>query len=284
MIPSSLRVFRELSILCLLLLGSLSSAADEHDHAQPGSTKGEEIRSLRVTYDFPPDGSIRFEQRFLLNVTGGSIQRGPILTYLTVFQGSGGLVLDSDFLVDEVMRDGKPESFLIEQAQGSVRLLIGSKDRLLEHRVHEYVVRGSMRGDWRRERSSLSTTLDIVGSLPALSIHETEVIIHFPKGVNQLLHSVSLSGATRAEDEANHPSPADYDAKLTGRQLIIRPSAPFGVDRHFYLTLAWPSSGFPVENQWQQILRQHSLLLLSTFSAAVLLLFLFWLLRRALSR
>ncbi len=150
-------------IRCLLFATALSlplvlSAAveEEHDHDHPEVSSvapdpAGRIHAFEVDYEIHRDGPVTFDSRFRLGVAGVAIRRGPVLNVLTVFQGPAGLTLDTELEILEVARDGAPEPFRADRKSGFVMLFIGSADRDLEHREHDYVIKGRLREDWRRE-------------------------------------------------------------------------------------------------------------------------------------
>ena len=124
--------------------------------AQEGETPAEvpareSLETLDVLIEVMRDGRVRVEQTFRLRTTGGTIQRGPVLHYLTVFRGPGGLVLDNGMEVEEVWRNGQPEPFRGVKDGGHLRLTCGSRDVFLEPGTHEYSIVSVARGDWRYE-------------------------------------------------------------------------------------------------------------------------------------
>lgn len=269
------------SILLAIALALPAGADDEHDHGAVESGRvppdpSERIYSLELDYEIHRDGIVTFEQRFQIGVAGAAIRRGPVLQFLTVFQGPAGLILDNELEILEVTRDGAPEPFRADSKPGFVTLFLGSEDRDLEYRRHDYVVRGRMREDWRRGEDEFSAVIDLAGSLPALPIETAVATVRLPEGVPVLRHTPSVTGAA-SDAEAHGPA---FRTEAQGNRIRVETTAPLGEIRSFFLNLAWPSATFATKSQWLQVMRQHPRLPLAAFSGLLLAWALVLLLRR----
>ena len=279
-----------LRLLCLALVLTLPSflqaAVEEaHDHDHPGTSSitpdpAERIHAFEVDYEIHRDGFVTFEQRFRLGVAGVAIRRGPVLNFLTVFQGPGGLMLDTELEILAVTRDGAPETFHADRKSGFVSLYIGAADRDLEHREHDYVVKGRLREDWRRGEGEFSAVIDLAGALPALPIDAAVATVRLPEGVPVLRYTPSLTGV---DPEAERHGPA-WRAEAAGNRLRVEATAPMGENRSFYLNLAWPSATFATKSQWMLVMKQHPRLPLAALSGLALCWALLLLVRRMVRR
>ncbi len=273
-LPSRRRAPSALALVAILLASSALGAAEETVAPDPA----ERIHSLEAEYEIRRDGTVAFEQRFRLGVAGAVVQRGPLLNYLTVFRGPGGLILDNELEILEVRRDGETEPFHVERSEGYLSLYVGEADRLLEHREHRYLVRGRMEADWRQGKGEFSTVFDVAGPLPALPIDEASVRIRLPEGVAATRFTPSLDGVDRSADR---DGPA-WERREEGGGILVRTTAPLGRNRGFFVNLAWPSETFAMRSHWLKVMRQHPRLRLAGFSAALLAWALLLLLRRGL--
>jgi hypothetical protein len=275
-------------IRCLLFATALSlplvhSAAVEeehgHDHPEVSSVApdpAERIHAFEVDYEIHRDGLVTFEQRFRLGVAGVAIRRGPVLNFLTVFQGPAGLILETELEILEVARDGAPEPFRADRKSGFVTLFIGAADRDLEHRAHDYVIKGRLREDWRRGEGEFSAVIDLVGALPALPIDAAVATVRLPEGVPVLRHTPSVTGV---DPEIERHGPA-WRAEAEGNRIRVEATAPMKENRSFFLNLAWPSATFATKSQWMLVMRQHPSLPLAALSGLALLWALLILVRR----
>lgn len=219
---------------------------------------------------------VEFDQSLRLGVAGTAIKRGPVLNFLTAFQGPAGLVLDSKLEISGVERDGAAEPFRVERGSGYLTLYIGSPERELEHRDHQYRVKGRMREDWRRGPGEFSTTFDLVGSLPLLPIDRAEGTVRLPDGVPLHWFTPAITGAERS-DGVKGPA---FSVEQGEGWVRVWSTASMGEDRSFFLNLAWPSSTFATQSQWLLVIGQHSRLLVAGLGAVLLVLVLGHLFRR----
>ena len=253
----------------LVFVGSLCFADDDHDHSPSSAVAPdpkERIHTLDVAYEIKRDGTVTFEQRFRLGVAGVAIKRGPVLNYLTVFQGPAGLILDSELVILAVLRDGQPEPFRVDRNAGFVSLYLGSADHELDLRDHDYIVRGRMEADWIKGEGEFSTVFDLVGSLPTLPIDAVVATVKFPDGVPLSRYTPAVTGVVAGAEQSG---PA-YEAGFADNVLTVRTTAPLQIDRSFFLNLTWPSAGFATQSQWLKVMRQHPRLPLAGFSAILL--------------
>ena len=272
-------------LLSALVLPLGASVERVQDHNPPETARvapdpAERIHSLELDYEIHRDGLVTFEQRFRLGVAGVAIRRGPVLNYLMVFQGPGGLILETELEILEVIRDGVPETFRADRNSGFVTLFIGAPDRDLEHRNHDYVIKGRMREDWRRGEGEFSTVIDLVGALPTLPIDAAVATVRLPEGVPVLRYTPSVIGV---DPDAERQGPA-WRAEVAGNRILVEATAPMGENRSLFLHLAWPSATFATKSHWILVLKQHPRLPLAAFSGLVLCWALLLLVRRMLRR
>jgi hypothetical protein len=257
--------------VCVVLAGLVGTGwAEPRDGegSQPSSAgTRERILSVEADYEIRRDGTVLFEQRFLLLVAGETIRHGPVLNYLTAFRGPGGLILDSGLEVLEASRNGVAEPFRAERSEGFVSLFLGSSEHALEHGEHAYLVRGVAQGDWRRGEGVFNATIDLAGPLPALPIEGLRARVRLPEGVEFRQQAVAVTGASR---EAEQGGPAVVSG-VVGPVLELRTTAPLGVDRSAFVNLSWPTAGFATKSQWPKVLSQHPRIPLAAGSSLLLL-------------
>ncbi len=252
------RVGIALALVAAAALPVMRAAEDhdeDHDHA--GETPAvapdpaERIHSVEVAYEIRRDGTVEFEQRFRLGVAGVAIRRGPVLNYLTVFEGPGGLILDNELEILEVTAMDRPKSSVPSRAMVFTTLFIGASDRDLEHRIHEYrsVDAPSRTGGRAKENSPPSSTS--VGPLPRLPIEALTATIRLPEGVEVSQYTPSVTGV--ADPVAARRGPA-FESGFADGVLTVRATAALGADRSFFVNLSGPSATFATKSQWLKVM------------------------------
>ena len=220
------------------------------------------------------------QQTFRIRVEGEIFKRGPVLNFLTVFSGPGGLTLDTGMEIEAVLRDGKPEPYRVEKGSGFLSLLIGSPEVELEHREHTYTVTSRSGADWRQAGGEFAGAVDVTGSFPQVPIDRAEIKLTLPEGVNLVKFSPVLNGF----EERPGADDAGFETILQSNKVTVRTTRALGENHSVFLNLTWPSGTFAMQSQWMKVLQQHPRIPLAAFSGVLLLWALVIILVRAADR
>jgi len=275
-----LKVLAVSVVLAFSVLPLPSLKGEESPDSAPAPGAGDRIRDLHVRIVIARDGSMWISQSFRLGVETNLIKRGPILNYLTAFQGPGGLILDNEWKVLRVLRDDRPEPYHLENGDGFVTLYVGSPEVELEPRDHIYRIEYRTGTDWRKVGGEFSTLIDAAGPLPTLPIDRAEVEVVMPEGVVISKFSPAVSGFEDS-DEALGPGFALNSGTGT---VTLTTTRTLGLKRGLFINLVWPSGTFVTQSHWLKVMRQHPGIPLSVFSGALLLWALATILLRAYRR
>jgi len=246
----------------------------------PEVGEGDRIKELQVRITIARDGSVWISQSFRIGVETGLIKRGPILNYLTAFQGPGGLILDNEWQVLRVLKDGEPEPYHFKNGEGFVTLYVGSPEVELEPRDYSYRIEYRTGADWRKVGGEFSAAIDAAGPLPTLPIDRAEVEVVLPDGVTISKFSPAVSGF---EDPSEALGPG-FTLDSEANKVTLTTTRPLGLKRGLFINLVWPSGTFATPSQWMKVMRQHPRIPLSVFSGALLLWALATILLRAYRR
>lgn len=263
-----------LAAWCVLLSPPAAGQAEEpHLHAHG---EHERIVELRTQIKIHREGVISVQQAFRICVGGGTIKRGPVLNYLTVFDGPGGLTLDNGMVIEKVLKEGLPEPFHIEKKEGFITLYVGSQEVELEEGDYHYSIFYRTEADWHQKGGEFSAVIDATSSLPGLPIDRAEVRVELPEGVSISKFTPAITGFAGGEE----PTDTGFVSETEGSVVTVTTTRTLGDHRGFFLNLAWPSGTFASQGQWMKVLAQHPRIPLSAFSAVILL----WVLIAILSR
>lgn len=263
-----------------LLLLPLKGEDTIGNSSRSGGESGDRIRDLKVRIIISRDGSVWISQNFRVRVETGLIKRGPILNYLTAFQGPGGLILDNEMQILRVMRDGKSEPCHFKNGDGFVSLYIGTSEVELEPRDYDYSIEYRTGADWRMDRGEFSASFDAAGPMPALPIDKAEVEVVLPEGVAISKYSPAVSGFENSDDSDG----TGFHLASTGNTVKLITTRPLGLRRGLFINLVWPSETFVSRSHWMKVMKQHPGIPISVFSAVLLLWALFTILVRASRR
>ncbi len=234
------------------------------------------VLSLEVLAEVERDGTIEVEQRFSLQVDGEVIKRGPLLKFLTVFKGPGGLVLDNQMKILEVLRGGASEEFHETEADGLRNLYCGSPYVTLEPGVYDYVVRYSSKGDWIYRENSAYGAFDMTGSFSGLPIDQLSARVRLPEGVEATQFSAAVTGYSGEG--------AGYIAKQERGDLFIKTDQPLASGHTVFLNVVWPAGDFATRSRWLQVMQQYPKIPITVFAGVVLLWAFFLVLAKGLRR
>lgn len=235
---------------------------DQHDHGAPHKDGEERVVSLRAKYTIGRDGNLTVAQQFELQVDGNRFERGPCLSFLTVYQGPGGLILDNRMSIQSVRRNGNPEPYHIEFIDGMNLLFIGDEGAKLEHGIHQYEVEYSADGDWKSEKGSLAGAFDVLESFEKLEVDSASIQFEFPEGTEIRHASVALTGHEGVD--------RGYRFEVVPLGFTIETTGKLRHDHQFFLNLVLSEDGFVPESRWLTVMQQHPKLPISAFTGFAL--------------
>lgn len=249
-----------LSLLRLsFLIGGLALASPvmaSHEHAE------EKIVSLEAAYTVRRDGKLNVKQTFQVQVEGHEIRKGPCLSYLTVYQGPGGLVLDNRMSVKSVTRNGNPEPFHVVHHDGMKNVFVGSKDTELKHGIHRYVVEYVSAGDWKAQDGEMFVSFNLLEAFRNLPVDAASARFSFPEGTEIRKASISLEG-TDGKD-------CGYEFGQTGGGFEVSTTGKLKRDHSLFLNLVLAGDGFSLGSPWLAVMQQHPRLPISAFTGFAL--------------
>ncbi|WP_338659482.1 DUF2207 domain-containing protein [Pectobacterium araliae] len=99
---------------------------------------GERILLFDSQARFQMDGSMQVEETIQVQSNGEQIKRGIFRTLPLVWHRQDGSTFLLQYHVKQVLRDGVPENYILEQNHEQLKVLIGSADRLLPPGIYRY--------------------------------------------------------------------------------------------------------------------------------------------------
>ncbi|UMO87037.1 DUF2207 domain-containing protein [Pectobacterium sp. PL64] len=109
----------------------------------PGTTVSQQTADERILlFDsqarFQTDGTMLVDETIQVQSTGEQIKRGIFRTLPLVWHRQDGSTFRLAYQITQVLRDGEPESYSIDQTGEQIKLLIGRADRQLQAGVYRY--------------------------------------------------------------------------------------------------------------------------------------------------
>ncbi|MDF1825507.1 MAG: DUF2207 domain-containing protein [Verrucomicrobiales bacterium] len=261
---------RILYAMVMIVAANLSFAAQT---ALPeGDEAKDAIKSLRVSVRVDRNGKIDVEQDFVISLSGNGIKRGPILSYVTVYKGIGGLVLDQKMQVQEVLRNGQVEPFSVLSQGGVTQITCGSSDVFLERKEQRYTIRYTRIGSWSFRDGMANWAYEVTESFRSYRIDEVNFNLQLPDGVELANFTTGLSGS--------ESTGTGYLLKEAKGKADVASTAPLRPQAFMFVNASWKASSFATKSQWIEVLTQHPKLPISAFSAIILFSLLIHLLNR----
>ncbi|MBI0559440.1 DUF2207 domain-containing protein [Pectobacterium parmentieri] len=112
------------------------SVASEASLYQRGM--GERILLFDSQAHFQLDGSMLVDETIQVQSNGEQMKRGIFRTFPLVWHRQDGSTFRLQYQIKQVLRDGVPEHYTLEQAHEELKVLIGSADRLLPPGIYRY--------------------------------------------------------------------------------------------------------------------------------------------------
>jgi hypothetical protein len=122
------------AFLATVLLVGFSLAADS------GVAPIEKILSFHADIGVLADSTLEVRETIQVLAAGERIKRGIFRDFPTSYQGSDGRVVEVEFALAEVLRDGEEESSSVEGIADGVRVRIGKKEVFLNPGVYTYTI------------------------------------------------------------------------------------------------------------------------------------------------
>jgi hypothetical protein len=170
----------------------------------------ERVLSFQSKIAVQPDSTLAVRETIKVRSSGILLQHG-------LFREFPGAAADPAFRITDVLLDGQPAPHFTRDAQGGLRLYVGSEDELLPPGEHTFVIafrtslglrtegprcvlRRNVTGQgWPFPIDSVSATVDLPASVPRDSV-QVAAYIGAPKALKQdVAYSVGAGGRVQLE-------------------------------------------------------------------------------------
>lgn len=270
MAASPKEVDRDLRARCLLFCGLTPHFSKRHvSKIRPQMTGWVFLSFLLISSLFLPaaekildfesqiavqkNGDLEITETLRVVAAGTEIKRGIYRDFPTLYRGQFGLKSSVPFEVLEVTRDGRNETWRLENKDNGVRVYIGSPDVLLSPGEYTYVVR------YRTGRQvGFFSDFDelywnVTGNGWAFPIERATAKVELPPGARQTSVE-AYTGPQGAKGQAWREVPA-------GSGVEIVTTAPLAPEEGLTIVVTWPK-GFVTPrsetDRWLQLLRDNT--------------------------
>jgi len=100
----------------------------------------ERIINFQSNIVIKPDGSLKVTETIKVNALGNKIKRGIYRDFPTTYKGLFDVESKVGFQLQQVLRNGQPETYKIQNVVNGQRVYIGAEDVLIDPGQHEYTI------------------------------------------------------------------------------------------------------------------------------------------------
>lgn len=143
----------------------------------------EQITSYRSDISVARDGTVTVTETIRANAEGQAIRRG-IYRDIPLTLDAGGSVINVDFNLLSVRRDGRDEPYHTENIDNGVRVYIGDADTLLEHGEHTFEITYETNRQIRFLETHDELYWNAIGNQWAFPVLEGSATVTVPTGVD----------------------------------------------------------------------------------------------------
>jgi len=225
------KIFFVCLVLFLNLFANVIFSFGEDRHTS------ERIISFDSNINVYSNGTMSVTETITVYSTGNEIKRGIYRDFPTRYKDRYGSNVVVDFSVDEVLRDGKPESYHLEDLKNGVRVYIGRKEVFLNPGKYTYTIRYSTNRQLGFFKDHDELYWNVTGNGWSFPIERVSSTVHLPEvSADKILEIDAYTGLTgdKGKDflsSSRGPGIADFQttrALRSGEGLTIVVSWPKG--------------------------------------------------------
>ncbi|MGA1874169.1 MAG: DUF2207 domain-containing protein [bacterium] len=248
-LASSLRLFKILVasdlLFLLVLLFTPGLRLSSHLLLSPGSAGGQEVapqllatRSEKIArfqscLQVHPDGSMTVTEDITVVSAGRDIKRGIFRTFPTSYRDRHGNPVRIGFQLLNVLRDGRPEPYRIENIRSGVKIYIGREHVFLESGTYTYTLIYLTDRQLGYFEDYDELYWNVTGNDWSFTIDQAEAVIELPEGA-RILDQTAYTGPRGARGK-------DYRITSTQRGTIaFQTTRPLRPGEGLTIAVAWP--------------------------------------------
>jgi len=209
--------------------------------AAKGFSYGEERQRLERITSFDSDihvywnATMSVAETITAYSTGNEIKHGIYRDFPTRYKDRYGGNHIVDFSVDEVLRDGKPESYHLEDLRNGVRIYIGKKDVFLKPGRHTYTIRYSTNRQLGFFEDHDELYWNVTGNGWSFPIDRASATVHLPEvSADKILEVDAYTGFTGERGKDFFSSTGNPGNVFFQTKRILRPGEGLTI------VVSWP--------------------------------------------
>ena len=200
--------------------------------APPLSAASERIRHFRSYIVVHADATMTVTETITVQSAGREIRRGIIRDFPTTYRDRMGNRVKVGFQVQEVLRDGRPESFRTEPVGNGVKIYIGKEDIFLQSGIYTYTIAYQTNRQLGFFQDFDELYWNVTGNGWTFPIDAAEAVIELPSGARILQHA----GYTGFQGERGQ----DFVARPGDHDIIFKTTRGLAPREGLTVAVAWP--------------------------------------------
>ena len=196
------------------------------------SADSERIRHFRSHIVVHPDAAMTVTETITVQSAGQEIRRGIIRDFPTTYRDRLGNTVKVGFQVQEVLRDGRPESFHTEPVGNGIKIYIGQQDVFLQPGIYTYVITYQTDRQLGFFQDYDELYWNVTGNGWTFPIDAAEAVIELPAGARILQHA----GYTGFQGDRGQ----DFVAKRGDHSIIYKTNRGLAPREGLTVAVAWP--------------------------------------------
>lgn len=209
----------------------------------------ERILSFQSDIAIHKDASMLVTETITVQSAQDQIQHGIFRDFPTRYKDNWGMRYNIGFSIQNIMRDGKPEAYHLQEHHNGVTIIIGDKDRFITPGIHIYTItyRTNRQLGFFKDYDELYW--NVTGNGWRLPIDNATARVRLPEQLTpDALHVEAYTGPQGAKGTA-------YTAQITPDGVAeFATTAPLNVREGLTIVVTWPKGIVAPPTAWMNFL------------------------------
>jgi hypothetical protein len=207
---------------------------DEQERAAEAARSAERIISYGSDITVNDNASMVVRETIKVRSNGDQIKRGIYRDYPTRYHDRMGNKYVVEFTVTEVLRDGKPEPYHMEEVGNGQRVYIGEQNVLLDPGEYTYTLTYTTNRELGFFKDHDELYWNVTGNGWAFPIENASATVHLPPGIPA--QSIQLDGYTGFQGDRGK----DFEAAEENQTVTFRCTRPLHPAEGLTIVVSWP--------------------------------------------
>ncbi len=215
----------------------------------PSARADERILSYHSDIHIQPDGNLIVEENIAVRAEGGQIKRGIYRDFPTRYKSKDGYRYSVAMNVVDVLRDGEPETYRIENQSNGKRIYIGRKDVFLEPGEYRYTIRFTTTRQIGFFKDHDELYWNVTGNGWAFPIDRASADVHLPARITgRVIEKGGYTGPQGSRDQ-NLTSVQTYESVVH-----FEITQPLAQSEGLTIFVTWPKGLIPEPSRSERTL------------------------------